>query len=96
MVNEIVGLSCVHVGTGTGGTISMLGGVSFLSSHHLLLSSHSPSLTLARVAIVDRRGQAIYDTFVQPTSPVENYRTATTGLDASYFEGGKQRLLFSL
>jgi len=40
---------------------------------------------LARVSLVDKRGALLYDAFVRPTSSVESYRTATTGLDASYF-----------
>ncbi|KAG8974537.1 hypothetical protein FRC05_007169 [Tulasnella sp. 425] len=41
---------------------------------------------LGRVSLVDRRGATLYDTFVKPTSNVESYREATTGLDSSYFE----------
>lgn len=40
---------------------------------------------LARVSVVDTQGIALYDAYVQPTSKVESYRFATTGLDASYF-----------
>lgn len=56
---------------------------------------------LARVALVDYRGQVLYDAFVQPTSPVESYRSATTGLKRTDFNGGGcdailQRVLFHL
>lgn len=40
---------------------------------------------LARVTIVDRRGQVLMDTLVKPTAPVVSYRTSTTGLDANSF-----------
>ncbi|KAG8852104.1 hypothetical protein FRB96_008905 [Tulasnella sp. 330] len=40
---------------------------------------------LGRVSLIDKRGQVLYNAFVKPTSAVESYRTATTGLDASYF-----------
>ncbi|KAG9000250.1 hypothetical protein FRB93_012790 [Tulasnella sp. JGI-2019a] len=40
---------------------------------------------LARVSLIDKRGRVIYDVFVKPTSPIESYRTTTTGLDSSYF-----------
>ncbi|KAG8893543.1 hypothetical protein FRC01_013530, partial [Tulasnella sp. 417] len=61
---EVVGLSCVSIGTGHGGTISML----------------------ARVTIVDACGNILYDTYVQPTSAVESYRFATTGLEKDHFK----------
>ncbi|KAG8901617.1 hypothetical protein FRC01_009797, partial [Tulasnella sp. 417] len=64
MPKELIGLSCVCVGMGEGGTISMLG----------------------RVSLVDRLGNTLYDTFVKPTSKVESYRAATTGLNSSYFD----------
>lgn len=35
---------------------------------------------LARVSVVDYRGQVLYDTLVQPTLPVTDYRTTTTGI----------------
>ncbi|CCA68834.1 hypothetical protein PIIN_02695 [Serendipita indica DSM 11827] len=35
---------------------------------------------LARVSLCDYYGRSILDTFVQPTSTVVDYRTATTGL----------------
>ncbi|CCM04187.1 uncharacterized protein FIBRA_06350 [Fibroporia radiculosa] len=38
---------------------------------------------LARVAIVNYRGQTLCDIFVQPTMPVSDYRTSTTGLSAT-------------
>ncbi|KAG9048241.1 hypothetical protein FS837_000440 [Tulasnella sp. UAMH 9824] len=63
MTKELIGLSCVCVGMGEGGTISMLG----------------------RVSLVDRLGKTLYDTYVKPTSKVESYREATTGLDATHF-----------
>ncbi|KAH7883513.1 hypothetical protein F5I97DRAFT_1813689 [Phlebopus sp. FC_14] len=38
---------------------------------------------LARVSIVDYRGNVILDTFVSPTMQVSDYRTATTGIGPS-------------
>lgn len=37
---------------------------------------------LARVSIVDYRGQELYDHYVLPTNTVTDYRTATTGITA--------------
>ncbi|KAG8892419.1 hypothetical protein FRC00_012105 [Tulasnella sp. 408] len=64
MPKELIGLSCVCVGMGEGGTIAMLG----------------------RVSLVDRFGNVVYNTFVKPTSKIESYREATTGLDPSHFK----------
>ncbi|KIO32908.1 hypothetical protein M407DRAFT_65934 [Tulasnella calospora MUT 4182] len=69
---DFVGLSCITVGTGQGGTISML----------------------ARVSVVDTGGNVLYDAYVKPTSKVESYRFATTGLDASYFVSGEYPVPF--
>ncbi|KAG8928805.1 hypothetical protein FRC03_010050 [Tulasnella sp. 419] len=63
MATEIIGLSCVSVGAGQGGSMPIL----------------------ARVSIVDKRGNILYDTLVKPTAPVVSYRTSTTGLDANSF-----------
>ncbi|KAI0721382.1 ribonuclease H-like domain-containing protein [Cerioporus squamosus] len=38
---------------------------------------------IARVALVDYRGQIVFCTYVQPTNPVTDYRTSTTGIQAS-------------
>ncbi|KAI6047701.1 hypothetical protein EDC04DRAFT_2919286 [Pisolithus marmoratus] len=38
---------------------------------------------LARVAIVDYKGDVILDTFVAPTMEVSDYRTTTTGIEPS-------------
>ncbi|PFH50802.1 hypothetical protein AMATHDRAFT_75377 [Amanita thiersii Skay4041] len=35
---------------------------------------------VARVAVVDYRGQLVFDKFVAPTMPVTDYRTSTTGI----------------
>lgn len=43
---------------------------------------------IARVTVVDRRGQVLYDTCVTPTSPIKSYRTSTTGLNESHFKAG--------
>lgn len=43
---------------------------------------------LGRVSLVDKRGLVLFDAYVQPTSRVESYRQATTGLDASFFANG--------
>ncbi|KAJ7592492.1 ribonuclease H-like domain-containing protein [Mycena floridula] len=58
-------MSCITIGVGPGGTISML----------------------ARVAIVDYRGQTVLDTYVVPTSSVTDYRTSTTGIQSSHLTG---------
>ncbi|EIW86792.1 hypothetical protein CONPUDRAFT_46102 [Coniophora puteana RWD-64-598 SS2] len=36
---------------------------------------------LARVSLVNFRGETLCDTYVAPTMPVTDYRTATTGID---------------
>jgi len=41
-----------------------------------------------RVSIVDYRGQVLLDTYVQPTMPVADYRTAITGIEAKSLTGG--------
>ncbi|KAF8529499.1 hypothetical protein JB92DRAFT_2696284 [Gautieria morchelliformis] len=38
---------------------------------------------LARVTITDFQGQTLMDTYVLPTMPVVDYRTASTGIDAN-------------
>ncbi|KAJ3552256.1 hypothetical protein NM688_g4247 [Phlebia brevispora] len=43
---------------------------------------------LARVAIMDYRGNTIYGTYVQPTIPVTDYRTTTTGITAEHLAPG--------
>jgi len=44
---------------------------------------------LARVAIVDYKGNTVLDTLVHPTCQVTDYRTATTGIEQSHFLSGK-------
>ena len=39
---------------------------------------------LARVVLVDFRGQSLYDKYVAPTMPVDDYRTERTGLLAAH------------
>ncbi|KII93892.1 hypothetical protein PLICRDRAFT_171594 [Plicaturopsis crispa FD-325 SS-3] len=39
---------------------------------------------LARVSVVDYRGQAVLDTYVAPTMQVTDYRTSTTGIEPSH------------
>ncbi|KAJ3750513.1 ribonuclease H-like domain-containing protein [Lentinula detonsa] len=39
---------------------------------------------LARIAIVDYRGNTIVDTYVAPTMKVTEYRTATTGIEPAH------------
>lgn len=41
---------------------------------------------LARVAIVDYRAQTVFHAYVQPTSPVTDYRTSTTGIEAAHLD----------
>ncbi|KAI0080320.1 hypothetical protein K474DRAFT_1637998 [Panus rudis PR-1116 ss-1] len=62
---QIVGLACLSVGVGPGGSTSML----------------------ARVAVVDYRGQTLYCTYVRPTMTVTDYRTSTTGISSSHLSG---------
>lgn len=51
--------------------------------------SHSPlSWHLRRVALVDYRGQIVFCTYVLPTNPVTDYRTSTTGIQASDLHPG--------
>ncbi|KAI0801007.1 ribonuclease H-like domain-containing protein [Fomes fomentarius] len=38
---------------------------------------------IARVALVDYRGQIVFSTYVLPTNPVTDYRTSQTGIQAS-------------
>ncbi|GJE87771.1 exonuclease domain-containing protein [Phanerochaete sordida] len=42
---------------------------------------------VARVTLTDYRGFVIYDTYVRPTQPVSDYRTAQTGLTATHLAG---------
>ncbi|EMD41973.1 hypothetical protein CERSUDRAFT_102358 [Gelatoporia subvermispora B] len=46
---------------------------------------------LARVAIVDYRGQEIFCTYVQPTLTVSDYRTGTTGIEAANLQPGNAK-----
>ncbi|THH33563.1 hypothetical protein EUX98_g672 [Antrodiella citrinella] len=39
---------------------------------------------LARVAVVDYRGQTLFEAYVLPTMPVSDYRTSTTGIEAEH------------
>ncbi|KAG9104939.1 biotin synthase [Ceratobasidium sp. 370] len=50
-----------------------------------------PTLTfqLARVTVVDYYGQVLFDSFVRPTQPVVNYRTASTGIEQTHLCGNK-------
>ncbi|KZT05850.1 ribonuclease H-like protein [Laetiporus sulphureus 93-53] len=50
---------------------------------------------LARVAIVDYRGQTVYYTYVQPTMTVSDYRTGTTGIEPSNLEPANGALPFN-
>ncbi|KAH9921986.1 uncharacterized protein BXZ73DRAFT_21737, partial [Epithele typhae] len=45
-----------------------------------------------RVTLTDYRGNIIYDTYVQPTQPVADYRTAETGLRREHLEHAPQIL----
>ncbi|KAG8852105.1 hypothetical protein FRB96_008906 [Tulasnella sp. 330] len=56
-----------------------------LSTIHVGCGVGGTMAMLGRVSLIDKRGQVLYDAFVKPTSTVSSYRTATTGLDASYF-----------
>ncbi|XP_046406474.1 RNA exonuclease 4 [Ischnura elegans] len=44
---------------------------------------------LARVSIVNSKGQTLYDTFVKPTEPVVDYRTNVSGVRPSDLENGQ-------
>ncbi|KAJ7581976.1 hypothetical protein C8J56DRAFT_793047 [Mycena floridula] len=65
-------MSCITIGAGPGGTISML----------------AYDFFFCRVMIVDYQGQTVLDTYVVPTSKVTDYRTATTGIQPSHLTGG--------
>jgi len=43
---------------------------------------------LARVSLVDFRGNIILDTYVRPTTPVMNYRIEETGIETHHLEQG--------
>ncbi|KAI0375266.1 hypothetical protein BV20DRAFT_960367 [Pilatotrama ljubarskyi] len=45
-------------------------------------------LARSRVAIVDYRGQTVFCTYVLPTNTVTDYRTSTTGIQASDLQPG--------
>ncbi|KIY65132.1 hypothetical protein CYLTODRAFT_492561 [Cylindrobasidium torrendii FP15055 ss-10] len=49
---------------------------------------------VARVAIVNYTGHTVFDTFVQPTMPVTDYRTASTGIEPAHLTG-KQSMPFA-
>lgn len=79
--DRILALSCSNVGVGPGGTTAMLAYVnSILRLARCYLTRFVPS----RVSIVDFRGNEILDTFVAPTMQVSDYRTTTTGIEASH------------
>ncbi|KAG9099309.1 hypothetical protein FS749_001568 [Ceratobasidium sp. UAMH 11750] len=50
---------------------------------------NSPPLTcqLARATVVDYYGKVLFDSFVRPTQPVVNYRTASTGIEQAHVYG---------
>ncbi|KZT75107.1 hypothetical protein DAEQUDRAFT_748210 [Daedalea quercina L-15889] len=41
---------------------------------------------IARVAIVNYQAQTVYDTYVQPTIEVSDYRTGTTGIEPGHLD----------
>ncbi|KAH9937206.1 uncharacterized protein B0H18DRAFT_1151011 [Fomitopsis serialis] len=41
---------------------------------------------VARVSIVNYEGQTVYDTYVQPTTQVSDYRTGTTGIEPGHLD----------
>ncbi|KAI0076253.1 hypothetical protein K474DRAFT_1283001 [Panus rudis PR-1116 ss-1] len=45
---------------------------------------------IARVTIVDYRGDTILDTFVRPTQPVSDYRSAKTGIRPQHLAGAPE------
>ncbi|KIJ45474.1 hypothetical protein M422DRAFT_227034 [Sphaerobolus stellatus SS14] len=65
-LHRTLALSTLCVGTGLGGSTSML----------------------ARVSVVDSRGHVLIDTYVQPTMPVADYRTASTGIQPESLTAG--------
>lgn len=54
-----------------------------------ILSLPSPP---GRVSLIDYRGNVIYDTYVQPSSPIISYRTTTTGLNGTHFVDGNDTM----
>ena len=88
---QFVGLSCLAVGAGLGGSTSMLAYVfGKKTSAHCSCSGPLDLFFHRRVAIVDYRGNDIYHKFVQPTIGVivTDYRTATTGITADNLQQG--------
>lgn len=52
--------------------------------------THTPE---SRVAVVDYRGQTVLSTYVQPSMPVWDYRTATTGIEPEHLAPGSSLIL---
>ena len=46
------------------------------------------SLVYRRISIVNYTGEIVLDTYVAPTMPVTDYRTATTGISAEHLNSG--------
>ena len=71
-------LSTLCVGTGAGGSTNMLA-----YAPNLFPRPSKVLPVLRRVTVIDFQGQTLMDSYVLPTMPVVDYRTATTGIDAS-------------
>jgi hypothetical protein len=80
-VSRFVTLSTLCVGTGTGGSTNMLACV----PTELVFHPSTDWTVFRRVTITDFQGQTLMDTYVHPTMPVVDYRTASTGIDANAF-----------
>ncbi|EJD55457.1 hypothetical protein AURDEDRAFT_155696 [Auricularia subglabra TFB-10046 SS5] len=59
-----------------------------LSTQHVFIASDASMPMVARVSVCDFHGNSLYDTFVQPTHPVTDYRTPLTGLELHHLQTG--------
>ncbi|QRW14764.1 nucleotide-binding frt1 [Ceratobasidium sp. AG-Ba] len=66
---EYAALSCLSVGAGSGGSVSML----------------------ARATVIDYWGNVIFDSFVEPTEKVTNYKTTSTGIEEHHLHGSESK-----
>lgn len=58
--------------------------LAYVSPPFPLLHSHLTGFISSRVSIVEIKGNVMLDTFVSPTMQVSDYRTTTTGIEASH------------
>ena len=87
---RFLALGTVCCGVGPGGSTSMLALVLlFFSTAYISYLIYSPAFDYRRrVSLVNFRGTVVLDTYVCPTMPVTDYRTATTGIEAAHLNPG--------